>query len=323
MYRVRGAFRITNSLSDCRTAPRRLGTIYPEAACVRAARDVTVNGGGRGVSEAGGVVIDRAVNDCALCRRSVLIGEPLTPFHDPRGDRELAVCDLCRGAARARGWTPTGAAPRRGRGMAKLRVERPQSPRLSAPQAAVLERVIGLDARPLVAPPVEALRERIRLQALELSQLRSELQPSRLEQLQRELRAYADTVRGLRRALRDREQHIERLERARHAETSSMRMCGHALDAFNQSDHLDRMARIARTLGEPVINIHDEGPGIPRRVRLTLCWEIAWYEYLVKVDLGTGRGSVHVTGSGGDAAGLPRERRRSNASWSSSGIRLS
>ena len=101
-----------------------------------------------------------------------------------------------------------------------------------------------------------------------------------------------------------------------------MRMSAHALAAFNQSRDLERMARISRTLGDPVVNVHDEGPGIPRRVRITLSWDIAWYEFTVKLDLGAGRASVHETGTGGDPAQLPIERRRANARWSDSGLKL-
>ena len=101
-----------------------------------------------------------------------------------------------------------------------------------------------------------------------------------------------------------------------------MRMTSLALDSFNQSPALDRMARIARTLGDPVVNLHDEGAGIPRRVRVTLSWDIAWYEFVVKLDLGTGRASVNETGTGGDPTALPLERRRSNARFRESGMVL-
>ena len=67
--------------------------------------------------------ISRAASDCAVCRRTVLVGEPLTPFHDPRGDRTVPVCGLCRDAAVARGWSHAGE-PMRRRGSARLRVER-------------------------------------------------------------------------------------------------------------------------------------------------------------------------------------------------------
>lgn len=292
-----------------------------------------------------GTVVDRTAACCSLCRRSVLMGEPLIPCHDPRADRERRVCELCRTRAVERGWTTTGepALPVRN---ARLRV-RPlrtvppidatadddsdehsdgdTEPVTLRPQIALLERARG-DAdeeRAASAPPAPALLERVRRQERELADLRAQLDPARRaaerQQYERQIAQLAE----LREALRSSEEHLARLQRARHAETSPMRMSGFALDAFNQSADFVRMSRIARTLGPPIANIRDEGPGIPRRLRLTLSWDIAWYEFMVKVDLGTGRASVHETGTGGDPSSLALELRRGNAAWSSSGLKLS
>lgn len=190
------------------------------------------------------------------------------------------------------------------------------------PQAAILERAIGLETNGPTPGEAAAMLEQVRRQEDELVRLRRELDPVRRAEEQRRLERQAAEIAELRSALRERDARIERLQHARHAETSPMRMSGHALDAFNQSVELERMARIARTLGDPVINVHDEGPGIPRRVRITLSWDIAWYEFVVKLDLGAGRASVHETDTGGDPTVLPLERRRANACWSGSGLRL-
>ncbi len=284
----------------------------------------------------------RSATDCAVCRRSVLVGEPLTPFHDPKGDRHVAVCELCRDRARSRGWTHAGEPVRR-RGSGRLRVEHvggndgpatilalapdpavDSAPAFTPPQAAILERAIGLDAQP-VDPPAHAsdLIDRLRRQDVELECLRRDLNPARRAEEQRIAERQQAQIRELRGELHERDRRIEQLQRARHDETSPMRMSGHALNAFNQSRDLERMARIARTLGEPIVNVHDEGAGIPRRVRITMAWDIAWYEFTVKLDLGAGRASVHETGAGGEPSVLPLERRRANACWSGSGLKLS
>lgn len=292
--------------------------------------------------------ISRSVTDCAICRRSVLVGEPLTPFHDPKLGRSIPVCGLCRDAANARGWTHAGDPVRR-KGSARLRVERiptaehgpatslalapeqepersmkgsPDQGSMLAPQAAILERAIGLSDH-VVSSPTEALRMSLYEKDLELERLRQELNPARRAEEQRQVERLYAQVRDLSRRLEDRGRVIERLQRARFDETSPMRMSSHALTAFNQSKDLERMSRIARTLGDPIINVHDEGPGIPRRVRITFSWDIAWYEFVVKIDLGAGRASVHETGTGGDCMQLPLERRRGNASWSESGLKIS
>lgn len=285
------------------------------------------------MSDESNALLDRAVTDCALCQRTVLFGEPLAPYLDPRTSQHQAVCALCCDRARARGWESAGG-PARRTGSTRLRVEPmlraapgvDEPIRLSAPQAAIIERAIGLEA--VSAPPVErgpspALLARVRSQDAELERLRRELDPARRAEEQRRIERQGAEIRELRAAVRARDGRIEQLQRARLAETSPMRMSGFALDAFNQSKELDRMARIARTLGDPVINVHDEGPGIPRRVRITMSWDIAWYEFTVKLDLGAGRASVHETGTGGDPSALPLERRRVNAHWSVSGLKLS
>jgi hypothetical protein len=300
------------------------------------------------MSEESGAVLDRSATDCAVCRRSVLVGEPLAPYRDPRAERMQPVCELCRPRASERGWELAGE-PARRTGGTRLRVEVVDAPGHSSslaasdapghlravadapaaergmlpPQAAILERAIGLETNGPDQQQAASLLERVRRQDAELARLRRELDPARRAEEQRRLERQGIEIRELRTALRERDARIERLQHARHAETSPMRMSGHALDAFNQSAELERMARIARTLGDPVVNVHDEGAGIPRRVRLTLAWDIAWYEFVVKLDLGAGRASVHETGTGGDPTILPLERRRANARWSGSGLKLS
>jgi hypothetical protein len=272
-----------------------------------------------------------AATDCAICRRDVLVGETLVPHGDPRNDRIARICELCCGRARSRGWEPV-APPEVHGGGSRLRVERiaardaePAStpaPPLTAPQIAILERAAG----PIVADePVRApapLIARLRAQDAELERLRRELDPSRRAEIARVLQRQASELEELRAAVAERDVRIARLQNARISETSPMRMAAIALDAFNQSPVLERMSRIARTLGEPVVNVHDEGAGIPRRVRITLSWDIAWYEFVVKLDLGTGRASVNETGTGGDPAALPLERRRTNARFRESGMVL-
>lgn len=282
-------------------------------------------------------LLDARIDDathCAVCRREVLIGESLSTFRDERANRVTHACDLCRGRAVARGWSMLGERePRRTRRLrvellppAPAPVEEPAQPPVDeseqreplAPELAIVQRMAGEQGPGVDASP--ELLDGIRRQNAELARLRRELDPARRAEQHRVMTRQAAEIRELRAALTEREARIERLQHARHAETSPMRMSRYALDAFNQSDELDRMARIARTLGAPTVNVHDEGPGIPRRVRLTLVWDIAWYEFVVKLDLGANKASVHETGTGGDPASLPLERRRGNAEWRDSGI---
>lgn len=175
------------------------------------------------------------------------------------------------------------------------------------------------------APRADApahLLEQLRHQQVEIAQLRRELEPGRRADEQHTLRRQADQIRELRERITELGAQVQRLQQARQAETSPAHMCALALTAFNQSEDLDRMARIARTLGDPEICVRDAGPGIPRRIHITFAWEIAWYQFEVKLDLGTARASVHARGNGGDPTTLPAEQRRANARWRESGVVL-
>lgn len=55
--------------------------------------------------------------DCELCGRAVLPGEPVHRFEDPdRGGRRRTVCPLCHRRAAARGWVRAGTRESRGQG---------------------------------------------------------------------------------------------------------------------------------------------------------------------------------------------------------------
>jgi hypothetical protein len=258
--------------------------------------------------------------DCGVCGRSLLVGEQLRVFLDQRHDRQLHVCGLCGDKARRRGLVPEA------HGAPQLRVH---------PSGEVAD-AIELEPAPMQPPagiarpaqrapkPVASpdLIEQLGRAQRELERVRRESSPAQLAQQRRLQDQQAAEIESLRAALRQRDQRIERLQNARIAETRPMQMCGHALDAWGQAPAAERMARIARTLGDPVVSVQDCGPGIPRIVRITLSWDIAWYEFEVKLDLGIGKASVHEVGSGGDPSDLPKERRRPNAAWRDSGLVL-
>lgn len=276
-------------------------------------------------------VAESAPPDCSICERSLLVGESLGMYRD-RDSRTVHVCELCRDRARRRGLEELGAVR-----TPRLRVQ-PSGPvndvldrervieRLGNELQQVKEQLgaahMALNAQTMDEDTVSSVTDKLRRQERELERLRREHDPVRRADEQRQLQQQAVELRQLRAELRLRDEQIARLRLAREAETSPVRMCGFALDAFNSSEHADRMARIARTLGEPEVCVGDEGPALPRRIRITLVWDIAWYEFQVKLDLGAGKASVHETASGGDARALPEQQRKPNARWRDSGLVL-
>ena len=59
--------------------------------------------GNRGELDMAYVSSIKAVSECAVCRRTLLLGERTTRFSTD-GNERVSVCVLCCGAASARGW---------------------------------------------------------------------------------------------------------------------------------------------------------------------------------------------------------------------------
>lgn len=274
--------------------------------------------------------IETITPDCGVCRRSLLVGEQLRVYRDR--DRTVNVCELCRDRARSRGWEAAGAvdSPRlrvQPSGSVADIVDRDRMIEGMGSELADLREQLGaahsaLSEHSSQESTVRDITDRLCRQERELERLRREHDPVRRAEERRQLDRQAAEISALRDALRSSEQRAAMLQHAREAETDSMRMCRFALDAFNQSDEADRMARFARTLDEPSVSVVDRGPGIPRRISITLEWEVAWYEFEVKLDLGRGRASVHQVARGGDPRQLDEQQRSGNARWRESGLVL-
>ncbi len=85
-----------------------------------------------------------------------------------------------------------------------------------------------------------------------------------------------------------------------------------ALDAFNRSEHIERVVAISRSLGEPIVHVGDAGCDLPRPVRITVVWDISWYEYLVRLDLHEQTVTVEEERRGDDPRLLPSHRLNPN-----------
>jgi hypothetical protein len=98
----------------------------------------------------------------------------------------------------------------------------------------------------------------------------------------------------------------------RHGDSS----LGRAIDCFNSSDAAHTVAGLTRTLGEPQVSI-GAAAGSACEVRVTVAWELCWYQW--RVDLGDERRSVSPSGKGDELAELDGSARQWNASASADG----
>jgi len=75
------------------------------------------------------------------------------------------------------------------------------------------------------------------------------------------------------------------LAEARRKEADARHVRRLALEAFNRSEHIDRVVAISRSLGDPIVNVRLDSLELPRPVSITIAWDISWYEYVVRLDL--------------------------------------
>jgi hypothetical protein len=84
-----------------------------------------------------------------------------------------------------------------------------------------------------------------------------------------------------------------------------------ALARFNESEAARTVAGLTRTLGEPWVSI-GSAAGSPSELRITVAWELAWYQW--GVDLADERRPVHQLGKGREVDELDGSARQWNAS---------
>jgi hypothetical protein len=82
-----------------------------------------------------------------------------------------------------------------------------------------------------------------------------------------------------------------------------------ALAAFGESEAARTVAGLSRSLGRPRASV-GASAGSPSAVRVTVAWELCWYQW--RVDLAGERPTVSRIGSGGEADELDRSARQWN-----------
>ncbi|MGH2982419.1 MAG: hypothetical protein ACRDKV_10300 [Solirubrobacterales bacterium] len=93
-----------------------------------------------------------------------------------------------------------------------------------------------------------------------------------------------------------------------------------AVSRFNESEHARTVAGLTRTLGEPQVSV-GAAAGSPNEIRLTVAWEISWYQW--GVDLGEPSRAVYEIDKGYEISEIDAAAREWNAHASErGGLRL-
>jgi hypothetical protein len=83
-----------------------------------------------------------------------------------------------------------------------------------------------------------------------------------------------------------------------------------AVSRFNDSDHARTVAGLTRTLGPPLVSV-GAAAGSPSEVRITVAWELSWYQW--GVDLGEPSRAVYEIDKGYEVSEIDAPARHWNA----------
>jgi len=89
-----------------------------------------------------------------------------------------------------------------------------------------------------------------------------------------------------------------------------------AVAVFNESDASRTVAGLCRSLGRPTVSV-GASAGSPSAVRVTVAWELCWYQWCV--DLADERRPVSKLAQGGEVDELDRSARHWNAAAEADG----
>jgi hypothetical protein len=209
---------------------------------------------------------------CDVCGRTILKGERTRIYLTPDGERR-EVCELCRSRAESLHWV-----------WAELADER---------------------------RPLQAQRRRRSL----VGWLRAHLRAPQAEEAEgpggvEDLAGAQPTEPG--RASRPRPDPAARGARVGRAGGSSEpeTRLERAVSRFNESEHARTVAGLTRTLGSPLVSV-GAAAGSPSEVRITVAWELSWYQW--GVDLGEPSRAVYEIDKGYEVSEIDAPARHWNA----------
>jgi hypothetical protein len=217
---------------------------------------------------------------CDVCGRTMLKGERAEAYLAPGGQRML-VCELCTDRAYAAGWIRESAHD-----------ELPAASRRHEPRRSILSRLRRRTA-PAAPPAVEQAPPAFADGGEPGSGDGAEPEPAHEA-------AAPDRV-----ATRPKDpRHVRAIP------TNAQVKVERAIEVFNGSEHPRTIAGIARSLGEPWVNVTPVGAA-PSEVSVVVAWELSWYHY--RVDLGVEQDPVTLLGKGEELEELAPWAREWNA----------
>jgi hypothetical protein len=218
---------------------------------------------------------------CDVCARTMLKGERTEPYLAPGGQRML-VCELCTDRAYAEGWIRESAHD-----------ELPARTRRHEPRRSILSR---LRRRP--EPAVAHMHAHVPAHfaggdsaAASNGAEAGEDEPAHEPPVDRPFTRPKDP------------RHV------RAVPTNAQVKVERAVEVFNSSEHPRTIAGIARSLGEPWVNVTVGSS--PSEVAVVVAWELSWYHY--RVDLGAEIDPVTLVGKGEELEELEDWAREWNA----------
>jgi hypothetical protein len=241
---------------------------------------------------------------CALCKRSLLVGEQARTFTDPRTRGVHTVCPLCTGRATRAGWEMVGEFD--ARRPIPVQVDNVVDHerlvmRLQSDLRRLESHVDGTKGELDEARAShDQLQQRIDGLLDELSEARR-----RAALLESEVEAREQKLRDSDRRLEEAQASQDLLLRARRREADAAYMCGIAAEVFNRSEHLRTVLAASEGRGEPKVRIGVDGSSLPRPVRIVFAWPEASRTYRVTCDLVARLFDVEDLALGGVQPGVP------------------
>jgi hypothetical protein len=234
---------------------------------------------------------------CDVCGRSMLAGER-TRTYLTRDREEREVCDLCLVRAESADWTPRELAgaqrPERREGGGAVRRlfgrARESAATLTRPQP------------PEEGGPEEHSEKRVR--AAETADQNGSEKPRRARRATRRPAAEEDERPRAEPAA------AEARPRRRSVPQKPERRIRRAFESFNLSEYKSTVRSLIRSLGGPYVCAvtTNEDPSI---VRITVAWELSWYQY--EVDITSEAEAVRELGRGDELSQLSAEDQAWNA----------
>jgi hypothetical protein len=230
-------------------------------------------------------------DSCSVCGRTILAGES-TRAYVTRDGEPRAVCELCRVRAEAAGWIPAELAAAQlpegerdggGRGRMRRFFERARET-----AAAVGGGGTGSATEPEQTPTPAP-------EPPEAPEPAPEPEPPARPPLRERLQARPAPPRP---------------QRRRGIPQSPNRRIKRAFEAFNETEYPDMVAGLMRSLGPPHVSAFTSAAA-PAEVRITVAWELSWYQW--EVDLAAEGLAVRELAKGAEVGELDEEDRAWNA----------